>query len=421
MHAIRANSIGQSLCRSRRLQALPAAATWRATSPRPLPHLGLFLKRQFQAEALYLPPLFFAGLLIALWTQKCIAMVLFQNKIIYMPGLPPNARRERIQDYAKQCWGMQWEEKRTQAADGTNLALCVASATSTGGKKTTSRDDADDDTLSMPAVYVLYFQGPPHSPPPPSQAHSLFSTSPSGQPDEHKLTPGRTGNASSIPPRLPDLSWVLRSLQQGKRPARYTIVCLSYRGYWTSRGRPSEKGINLDAQAALHWIERVHGEHDAHRHQPLPEVILWGQSIGAGVATNLAAWEAFPSTVRLRSLILETPFTSIKDMLARWVPYRHLWPFLRNQLDSWTNLEAVARNRSGPGAHGKPHVTIIEAGRDELVPAQHGAKLVQRCEEVGLTVEKLTVRGAFHNDAVIKLEGRKAVADAIAQVAAEMQ
>ncbi|CCF32750.1 hypothetical protein CH063_00860 [Colletotrichum higginsianum] len=392
MHAIRANSIGQSLCRSRRLQALPAAATWRATSPRPLPHLGLFLKRQFQAEALYLPPLFFAGLLIALWTQKCIAMVLFQNKIIYMPGLPPNARRERIQDYAKQCWGMQWEEKRTQAADGTNLALCVASATSTGGKKTTSRDDADDDTLSMPAVYVLYFQG----------------------------------NASSIPPRLPDLSWVLRSLQQGKRPARYTIVCLSYRGYWTSRGRPSEKGINLDAQAALHWIERVHGEHDAHRHQPLPEVILWGQSIGAGVATNLAAWEAFPSTVRLRSLILETPFTSIKDMLAvlypqRWVPYRHLWPFLRNQLDSWTNLEAVARNRSGPGAHGKPHVTIIEAGRDELVPAQHGAKLVQRCEEVGLTVEKLTVRGAFHNDAVIKLEGRKAVADAIAQVAAEMQ
>ncbi|KAK6214890.1 hypothetical protein QIS74_07909 [Colletotrichum tabaci] len=392
MHATRASSIGQSLCRSRRLQALPAAATWLATSPRPLPHLGLLLKRQFQAEALYLPPLFFAGLLIALWTQKCIAMVLFQNKIIYMPGLPPNARRERIQDYAKQCWGMQWEEKRTQAADGTNLALCVASATSTGGKKTTSRDDADDDTLSMPAVYVLYFQG----------------------------------NASSIPPRLPDLSWVLRSLQQGKRPARYTIVCLSYRGYWTSRGRPSEKGINLDAQAALHWIERVHGEHDAHRHQPLPEVILWGQSIGAGVATNLAAWEAFPSTVRLRSLILETPFTSIKDMLAvlypqRWVPYRHLWPFLRNHLDSWTNLEAIARNRSGPGAHGKPHVTIIEAGRDELVPAQHGAMLVQRCEEVGLTVEKLTVRGAFHNDAVIKLEGRRAVADAIAHVAAEMQ
>ncbi|GKT91815.1 alpha/beta hydrolase superfamily protein [Colletotrichum tofieldiae] len=176
------------------------------------------------------------------------------------------------------------------------------------------------------------------------------------------------------------------------------MVCLSYRGYWTSRGRPSEKGINLDAQAALHWIGRMHGEHDAHGHQPLPEVILWGQSIGAGVATNLAAWEAFPST--------------------KWVPYRHLWPFLRNHLDSWANLAAIARNWSGERE--KPRVTIVEAGRDELVPAEHGAMLVQRCGEVGLPIEKKTVRGAFHNDAVIKLEGRRAVVDAIEQVAAKI-
>ncbi|KAK2048214.1 alpha/beta-hydrolase [Colletotrichum somersetense] len=387
MHAIRASSIGQILCRPRRLEALPVIPTWRATSPQlpsPPPHLGLIHKRQFQAEALYLPPLVFAGLLVALWTQKCIAMVVFQNKIIYMPGLPPNARKERIQDYTKQCWGMPWEEKRVQAADGTDLALCVASATSTGDKKPTSHGD----TLSVPSIYILYFQG----------------------------------NASSIPPRLPDLSWVLRTLQQSKRPARYTIVCLSYRGYWTSRGRPSEKGINLDAQAALHWIGQMHREHDAHGRRPLPDVILWGQSIGAGVATNLAAWEAFPSTARLRSLILETPFTSVKDMLAtlypqKWVPYRHLWPFLRNHLDSWTNLAAIARNWSGKRE--KPRITIVEAGRDELVPAEHGAKLVQRCEEVGLTVEKKTVRNAFHNDAVIKLDGRKAVVAAIEQVAAE--
>ncbi|OHE93728.1 hypothetical protein CORC01_10955 [Colletotrichum orchidophilum] len=391
MHAIRASSIGQLLRRSRRLQALPITAPWRATSQRePLtPHLGLAHKRQFQAEALYLPPLVFTGLLVALWTQKCLAMIVFQNKIVYMPGLPPNARRERIQDYAKQCWGVQWEEKRIRAADGTNLALCVASTTSTGGRKTTLLDD----TPSVPSIYILYFQG----------------------------------NASSIPPRLPDLSWVLRSLQQSKRPARYTMVCLSYRGYWTSRGRPSEKGINLDAQAALHWIGRMHSEQDVYvHHQPTtPEVILWGQSIGAGVATNLAAWEAFPPTLRLRSLILETPFTSVKDMLAtlypqKWVPYRHLWPFLRNHLDSWTNLAAIAGNWSRSRAHERPRVTIVEAGRDELVPAEHGAKLVRRCEEVGLEVEKKTVQGAFHNDAVIRLEGRRAVVDCIEQVAAKI-
>jgi hypothetical protein len=58
----------------------------------------------------FLPPVVFGGLTIALWTWKCFMMVVFQNKIIYMPGLPPNARRERIEDYKNQCGGIQWRE-----------------------------------------------------------------------------------------------------------------------------------------------------------------------------------------------------------------------------------------------------------------------------------------------------------------------
>ncbi|KAL0935197.1 Protein ABHD13 [Colletotrichum truncatum] len=394
MHAIRASSIGQLLRRPRRMRTLPVASIWRATStPMPLlPLLGVTThKRQLHAEALLLPPLYFCGLLIALWTWKCFMMVVFQNKIIYMPGLPPNARRERIEDYAKQCWGVQWEEKRVRAADGKDLALCVASVESTGVEKATS-----DQVLTIPSIYILYFQG----------------------------------NASSLPPRLPDLSWVLKTLQRTKRPARYTMVCLSYRGYWTSRGRPSEKGINLDAQAAQRWIEEAHEDEVRHRQQqcqplPAPGLVIWGQSIGAGVATNLAAYEGFLPKVPLKWLILETPFTSIKAMIEvlypqKWVPYRHLWPFLRNHLDSLANITAIAKKHPGGSDHEKPRVTIVEAGRDELVPAEHGAKLVQRCEEVGLAVEKKTVNGAFHNNAIILLEGRKAVAETIEQVAAQL-
>ncbi len=46
-------------------------------------------------------------------------MVVFKNKIIYMPGLPPNARWEKIADHASRCGGIQWKEERTKAADGT--------------------------------------------------------------------------------------------------------------------------------------------------------------------------------------------------------------------------------------------------------------------------------------------------------------
>ncbi|KAF9875751.1 hypothetical protein CkaCkLH20_06683 [Colletotrichum karsti] len=392
MHAIRPSSIGLLLRRPRRLHPPLVTSSWRATflpASLPLPsRLGVTIhKRQLHAETLLLPPLVFCGLLGALWAWKCLMMVVFQNKIIYMPGLPPNARRERIEDYAKQCGEVRWEEKRVQAVDGTDLALCVASVTSTGDESTTSPDGF----LAVPSIYVLYFQG----------------------------------NASSLPPRLPDLSWVLRTLQRSKRPARYTVVCLSYRGYWRSRGRPSEKGINMDAQAALRWIEQMHshkaGPSRQQQHQP-PALVIWGQSIGAGVATNLAAWDEFPPTLRLTSLILETPFTSIRAMLEalypqKWVPYRHLWPFLKNHLDSWTNLGAIARNQRSGLDHDKPRVVIVEAGKDELVPADHGAKLVRRCEEVGLAVQKVTVRGAFHNDAVIRPEGRRAVVDAIEQAA----
>lgn len=124
------------------------------TSPQPL-LLPLVPRgrRPFGAQALWLPPVMFVGLLGALWVWKCAMMVIFQNKIIYMPGMPPNARRERIADYAARCGGVRWEERRLQAADGTDLALCVARVEATGAASATSSAAA-----STP-VYVLYFQG----------------------------------------------------------------------------------------------------------------------------------------------------------------------------------------------------------------------------------------------------------------------
>lgn len=342
---------------------------------------GLVPRRHIQTRVFWLAPAMFVGLLGSLWVWKCMMMVIFQNKIIYMPGMPPNARSERIADYARHCGPVRWEERRIRAADGTDLALCVASVAANGPASPTSSATAA--ARGATPVYILYFQG----------------------------------NASSLPPRLQDLSWVLRDLQKRKPHARYTMVCLSYRGYWTSRGRPSEKGINIDAQAALAHVDRLHKEKYPDG-GPEPVLIFWGQSIGSGVATNLAAWEKFPAGTRLDGLVLETVFTSVKDMLGavyppKWVPYRYLWPFLRNHLDSMANLDLIAARKKASGTLEGPRITIVEAGKDELVPAEHGARLLQRGRQLGLDIEKMTVRGAFHNDVMFKGEGRKFVADAI--------
>lgn len=71
-------------------------------------------------------------------------MVLFQNKIIYMPFLPPNARSDTIEEYEAWCGGVSWKEELIRSGDGTDIALAVAEV----GRKGEGREKV-----------VLYFQG----------------------------------------------------------------------------------------------------------------------------------------------------------------------------------------------------------------------------------------------------------------------
>jgi alpha-beta hydrolase superfamily lysophospholipase len=196
-----------------------------------------------------------------------------------------------------------------------------------------------------------------------------------------------------------------------------TFVCLSYRGYWTSRGRPSEPGLRLDAEAGVQWIAERHERMFGKDSGTTPILLVWGQSIGSGVATNLAATGRLPSTMPIKGLILETPFQSIRVMLEtlypqKWLPYKYLWPFLRNHLDSWANLELIARSSKERG-EAAPMVYILEAERDELVPKEQSERLYRRCVGLGLPVEKGVVPVAYHQQAIARGEGKKLAAQAI--------
>jgi len=202
----------------------------------------------------------------------------------------------------------------------------------------------------------------------------------------------------------------------------YVMVCCSYRGYWTSKGRPTEKGIALDAAAALEWIKSDHQQNKS-SNQPV-QVIIWGQSIGAGFATKLAAQQdPLSGELLLKTLILETPFLSVRAMLEtlypqKWLPYRYLWPFLRNHLDNWKALGLLGERAKAAGARA-PNVLILEAGRDELVPKSQGDMLEMRCIEVGLAVERKTVSSALHNEVLVRPGGRAAVVEAVRNAASD--
>lgn len=200
-----------------------------------------------------------------------------------------------------------------------------------------------------------------------------------------------------------------RSLQDITKAtgARVTVAALSYRGYWTSRGRPSQAGIELDAQAFLDWASCSH---------PQARTIIWGQSLGAGIAlraiANSVAHRSPQSHVR--GMILETPFVSLRRMLEtlypqRWLPYRHLWPFLRSTWDAEAALREIVASKVSC-----PPILLLPAADDEVVPPEEVNHLEAVCKELKLSYVREDVANSFHNDASSKNQGRRCIAKFIA-------
>jgi len=128
------------------------------------------------------------------------------------------------------------------------------------------------------------------------------------------------------------------------------LMMPSYRGYSGSTGRPSEAAIMADAQLVWDTL-RAFGAAPA-------EIVLYGESLGTGVATQLAA------QVAPRALILEAPYSSIADVAA-WrfpaVPVRRL---LRDRFESTAHIGKV-----------QVPIMIIHGELDGIVPIRFGRKL----------------------------------------------
>lgn len=181
---------------------------------------------------------------------------------------------------------------------------------------------------------------------------------------------------------------------------QHTIVGLSYRGFWRSKGKPSQPGIELDVEAALHWLLNHYGAET--------KFIIWGQSIGSGAASvglaNLVKHHP-ESAKRISGLLLETPFVDLRTMLValypqKFLPYRYLAPFLLSTWDSKRAIEEIGNTRSGLRA------MILEAGDDEIVPSGQGAILEALCRSQGMEVERANVPGALHTEVMVKPRGR---------------
>ncbi|KGL76861.1 Abhydrolase domain-containing protein 12B, partial [Tinamus guttatus] len=89
--------------------------------------------------------------------------------------------------------------------------------------------------------------------------------------------------------------------------ANFHILALDYRGYGDSSGHPTESGFTTDVLALYDWAKARSGD---------SPVIFWGHSLGTGIATNAARKLHEERGVQVDAVVLESPYTSIRDAAA---------------------------------------------------------------------------------------------------------
>ena len=176
------------------------------------------------------------------------------------------------------------------------------------------------------------------------------------------------GNAGNISHRLDNILLLHRRLG-------VNVFIFDYRGYGRSEGRASERGIYLDAEAA---IEYVVSRGDVN---PEKQLLLFGRSLGASVAVEMA------TRYQARALILESPFTSIRAMAKSAYPYLPvgiLTSLIQARYDSLSKIGNV-----------RTSLMVLHGDIDEIVPIELGRELFDAANE---PKRFYAIEGAGHND-----------------------
>lgn len=172
------------------------------------------------------------------------------------------------------------------------------------------------------------------------------------------------GNAGTLAGRA---ERVLPYLQRG-----YGVLLAGYRGYGGNPGAPTELGLYDDGRAHFDWL--------AAQGVPGDRVVLYGESLGAGVAVQLATER------RVKALVLEAPFASIALSAKQRFP---LFAFEWLIRDKFANLDKIDKVQAP--------LFIVHGGADRVTPIAFGRMLFDRAREPKAA---LWPEDAGHNDLI---------------------
>lgn len=154
------------------------------------------------------------------------------------------------------------------------------------------------------------------------------------------------GNAGHIGYRIP--------LARQFIDAGFGVLMLEYRGYGGNAGHPSEQGLYEDGRSGVKFLQQQGVQ--------AKQLVLYGESLGTGVATQLAI--EFP----VCAVVLQSPFTSLHEVAK----YHYPWIFIKpwDHFDSLGRIDAI-----------HAPLLILHGEKDQVVPYTQGLSLFERARE----------------------------------------
>lgn len=119
---------------------------------------------------------------------------------------------------------------------------------------------------------------------------------------------------------------------------------LGYRGYGRSTGRPSERGLYVDAETAHRHLTGKAGV-------PADRLVLLGESLGCAVAIDLATKRP------CAGLVLQSPFASVREMATQVLPFPPIRWIVPRKFDNLGKIGSIAAPK-----------LFLASRRDEIVP-----------------------------------------------------
>ena len=134
------------------------------------------------------------------------------------------------------------------------------------------------------------------------------------------------------------------------------FLIIAWRGFSGNNGNPSEKGLYMDGESAINWLQNKGIEEK--------NIIIYGESLGTGIATQISQNKNFAG------LVLETPFTSMIDAAKKFYPYIPVGLLLK---DKFENKDKIKNVRSP--------ILIMHGEKDQIVPFEMGKKIFEMANE----------------------------------------